>query len=137
MRNLFYGVIALILMLLGLLIYVIDGKFNVEFFLGSIFFIYVFLERRYELSRDDVFKDREMDRFDERSELIFYKSRAKVNVVIQCLFAFIFLIVTTLKFIGISFNGMNLLMFFSFGIYITISGLNIYFNKKIDNEEWI
>ncbi|SFE37383.1 hypothetical protein [Peptostreptococcus sp. D1] len=135
MRNLFYGVIALILMLLGLLIYVIDGKFNVEFFLGSIFFIYVFLERRYELSRDDVFKDSEMDRFDERSELIFYKSRAKVNVVIQYLCAFIFLIVTTLKFMGISFHGMNLLMFFSFGIYITISSLNIYFNKKIDKKE--
>lgn len=135
MRNLFYGVIALILMLLGLLIYVIDGKFNVEFFLGSIFFIYVFLERRYELSRDDVFKDNEMDRFDERSELIFYKSRAKVNVVIQILCAFIFLIVTILKFMEISFCGMNLLMCFSFGIYITISSLNIYFSKKIDKKE--
>lgn len=135
MKKQFYLIIAIILALVGLLVCVIDKKISVEYFLGSIFFIYVYFEESYNFFRDDIFKDNRANKFDERSELIFYKSRAKVNVIIQYLCAFIFLIMTTLEFFKLSFYGRHLLMFFSFGIYITISSLNIYFNKKIDKEE--
>ncbi|KIS15512.1 hypothetical protein [Streptococcus equi] len=135
MKKQFYLIIAIILTLVGLLVCVIDKKISVEYFLGSIFFIYVYFEESYNFFRDDIFKDNRVNKFDERSELIFYKSRAKVNVIIQYLCAFIFLIMTTLEFFKISFYGRHLFMFFSFGIYITISSLNIYFNKKIDKEE--
>ena len=135
MRKNFYLIIAVIVALVGLLIYVINRKINVEYLLGSIFFMDVYLKDCYSQSREDIFKDGSVNRFDERSELIFYKSRAKVNVIVQCMCSGMFLIATILRFIGISFYGRDLLMIFSFIIYIIISGLNVYFNKKIDMEQ--
>lgn len=134
MKKYFYLIIFIILFLICILTYVIEKKIDIAYLLGSLFFLCVFFERLYEDHRDDIYINNIINKFDERSELVFYKSRAKVNMIIQNLFAILFLLTTSLKFLNLSYCDSDVLMVFSMIIYITISILNIYFNRKIDME---